>query len=221
MDTVVVFDPAPGPGGGAPETIVFSASEWVDTSADLATLESEFVIACRVTRKAAASVTTWIASSGNGAGDTYVSIDGANDRHGVKLESDTGTSLLASAGTSNEWETDETNSIVVACKSGSLNVYFNSNTPVASDIDAFATVKAMLYLNSSDNAGADAAAMEWIGGVWISAQAGAGDLTYNDFFDGAGLPTFGTGSVGGVAADVALTTVAQFNAYGGMNGTAT
>lgn len=220
MDTVIVYSPAPGPSAGL-ETIVFGASEWVDLSADLATLESEFVIACRVTRKAAAAVNTWIATSGAGTGDTYISIDGSNDRFGGKLENNTGSPLITWAGTSNEWETDETNSIVVACRSGNVNAYINSNTPLVSDVDVYSTVKAALYLNSSDNAGADAAAMEWIGGVWISTQSGAGDLTYDDFFDGAGLPTFGTGSVGGVAADVALTTVAQFNAYGGMNGTAT
>lgn len=204
------------------DVITFGTSEWMDLTADISD-STDCAAAFRVKRKIveAGSGVNYIVASGAGAGDTNYRISDSNDRTNVKLESTSGTLILSGTGTTDEWEFDAAHSVVITWKSGLLNVFFDSNTAQFTDTDTGFTMKSFKYANTSLTDGTGAVDMQWIGGFWISTASGAGDLDYNNFFDGAGAPTFGTGSVGGIAPDLALKTVAAFNAYGGMTGTAT
>jgi hypothetical protein len=212
----------------AVETATFDSADWVDLTADIPTLATELVYAFRVTNKftEGGAGNTTIMISPAGTGDSYVQIaDSGGDSLGVKMENNTGNPTLNGSWFV-DWAIDETRSIFIRCVSGSLSVVVNGVERISS-ANTYTTLKALQYINTTSSAGAGQVPMQMAGFAAFSAT-GCADastgLTYSDFFDGSNLPidaAFSGGAVNGFTPDVRFSTVAEWNAYSGMNGAVT
>lgn len=204
------------------ELATFDSSTWVDLTADHTGNIAEGVYAFKVRRElAAAGGDTFFANSGAGSNDTYCHGLDTNDNLGVKLESNTGSSVLTKFSTSNSLQEDEELAVFISFVSGSLTIAIQGETDSTSAA-TFSSIKALDYINTSATDGTGAVAMGIRGFVAFSSAGAESALSYSDFFDGSNNPidaAFSGSAVNGHTPDVAFNTVASWNAYAGTTGT--
>ena len=211
------------------ETATFTSSDWIAFTSDFSGNQTEGVYAFRITNKftEGGAGDTHIVNSGNGLGDSLVRIrEDDSDKLAGKIEAGSGSLIMSIPSVGADWAIDEVRSIFLRVKTGDTELIVDG-VSLATSATAFTTLKSLEFLNSSDNAGTGAVAMQ-LAGFFASHAAGCADgttgLVYGDFFDGSDLPidaAFSGSDVSGFTPDVALDTVASINAYGGTTGTVT
>jgi hypothetical protein len=169
---------------------------------------------------------TYIANSGNAQGDSHFTAVDVNDHYLWKLESNTGAPIYSGSGPVNGAAANDTHSVFIRVDSGDVEIIVDGSS-IGTSSNTYSSFKALRYLNSSDNAGSDAAALAF-SGFAVSFASGVADgttgLGYSDFFDGSDQPidaAFSGANVGGFAMDQTFDTVASWNAYAGTTGTVT
>ncbi|MEX0338906.1 MAG: Ig-like domain-containing protein [Arenibacterium sp.] len=213
-DSALSFTSA-GPAG--PQTINLTPGTFIDMSATLPIVVSEFVWAARVQVNATGLVPFGydVAAAAN----SFLQVN-AGDAD-LRLESSTGSALLAVFNVV-PWVEGETKSVFLRVASGSIELLVDGVT-VLSSAATFSFVKMIRTVNAT-NSLSGSSSMSLIGGLWIGTQTGVADassgLTYGDLFDASHQPVFDDSAISGFAPALAFVSADDVNAYPGTTGSA-